>query len=141
MEKFNFRLERVLKIREAKRRECENRLEIINSQINAINTQIQKIKDKIQENQQTVTDINSQVMLQNFIASSQNKLTQLDLQLDSLKEVRDEALTELTKAKQEEEIIIKLKEKYSEDYNYRFSKEEEEFLTENFLINYVRTRE
>jgi len=139
--KFRFRLETILKIRTEKTKEAKTAMNIALRNRYEKETEIetlQNIKKEQLKKQTVISKAQDMQTIKDYIANLDNQIEYKEKEKEKLIEIENVRRTELNEAMKEEKIIAKLKEKKLEKHKSDVKIEEDNFLNEVAIQQYIR---
>lgn len=134
MKKFEFKLDKVLKVRQIEKELAENRLMEANQKVRESEQEISFLEDKQENLYQFIREENltvgQHIQTRNYLNNQRQKINQTE---DKLTEYREEVVQcqqEYINKKQKEEMMEKLKDKAYQRYNKKLLLKEQKVLDE-----------
>lgn len=133
MKKFKFRLERVLKYREAVKEDKRRKLAKKNTELTEKETKLSALEEAFLNNQVTSEQISNLDMLrlaQFYAVRLKSEIAKQKVLIRKVSEEVEEAKVEYIEAAKEAKTLETLKQKKQEEYKAYIAKEDEKFLDE-----------
>ncbi len=147
MQKFNFKLQGLLKVRTAKEKQVKAELGAILSEIHRNKENIEKLNQDIDvsyKNQEEMINklVNAKFLEFHpyFVKSKKEHIKNLEKKIAELQIQYEEKIEELKQRKAEVKLIEKLKEKDLEKYNKLAEKKQRDYIEENNIMKNNREK-
>ncbi len=131
MKKFDFRLQKLLDLREAREQELKNELSALVSVQNVERMKQQELNDKIGSFGDSIrkkmvagtATAEEMMMYEKFVDLSRRAITFADRRIEEMEPAINEVRGRLVLASTEKKVVEKLKERKLEEYNYEMNRE------------------
>lgn len=131
MKKFDFKLQKLLDLREAREQELKNELAALVSQQNIERMKQQELNNSIDYYSGNIRDkmvigtvtVEETMMYEKFVDLSRRAIVFADRKIEEMEPGVNEARIRLVNASREKKVVEKLKEKKLEEYNYELNRE------------------
>ena len=131
MKKFEFKLQALLKIREAKEKEIKNELAKLMQVQNLERTKQESLRRGIEEQKQKYHEkflkeaysSGEVLMFERFIDVSYRAIEGAEIKIQEMEPAINEVRQRLIEASKERKVVEKLKERKLEEYNYEYDRE------------------
>jgi len=131
MKKFDFKLQKLLDLREAREQELKNELAALVSQQNVERMKQQELNNSIDYYSGNIRSkmaagtvtVEETMMYGKFVDLSRRAISFADRKIEEMEPAVNEARIHLVNASREKKVVEKLKEKKLEEYNYELNRE------------------
>ena len=141
--RFKFRLEPLLKIREAVKKDAQRLLGKYMSELQLLQDRLNSLKELQNEafrqrraEQGQPINVEFWRSVERFLVSIEHKMSETNMEIERVQLLVDEARRALTKAHREHLTLLRLKERRQEQHNYEMSKEEQQQADELAVMRY-----
>ena len=131
MKKFDFKLQKLLDLREAREQELKNELAALISQQNVERMKQEELNSSIAYHSESIrgkmvdgtVTVQETMMYEKFVDLSRRAITFADRKIEEMEPAVQEARGRLVIASREKKVVEKLKERQLEEYNYEMNRE------------------
>jgi len=141
--RFKFRLEPLLKIREAKKKDAQRLLGKYMGELQLLQDRLKSLKEQQNEaflqrrvKQGQPVNVEMWRSVERFLVSTERKIGETNTEIARVQVLVEEARQALAKAHRDHLTLLRLKEHRQEQYNFEISKEEQQDADELAVMRY-----